>query len=161
MNKTYLLIGTNEGNRSQHLNKAKDLIQQKIGKIVSSSLIYETAAWGRHDQPDFLNQVLRVETLLTAQTIMQEILLIENAMGRIRTKKNDPRIIDIDILFFNNDTINETGLIVPHRELQNRRFVLIPMNELSPELVHPGLHESISYLLSTCKDDLPVRIFKE
>jgi 2-amino-4-hydroxy-6-hydroxymethyldihydropteridine pyrophosphokinase len=161
MNKTYLLIGTNEGNRLQHLNNAKFLIEQKVGKIISASSIYETAAWGKHDQPDFLNQVVRVDTLLTAQTCMQEILLIENAMGRIRTKKNDPRIIDIDILFFNNETINQTGLIVPHPELQNRRFVLIPMNELSPDLVHPGLHQSISYLLSTCKDDLPVRIFKE
>ena len=161
MNKTYLLIGTNEGNRLQHLNKAKELIKQKVGKIISSSLIYETAAWGRHDQPDFLNQVVLADTPLTVQVCMQEILLIENAMGRIRTKKNDPRIIDIDILFFNKETINEAGLIVPHPEIQNRKFVLIPMNELSPDFMHPGLHQSISWLLSTCKDDLPVRVFKE
>jgi 2-amino-4-hydroxy-6-hydroxymethyldihydropteridine diphosphokinase len=159
MNKTYLLIGSNEGDRMQNVGRAKDLIQNSLGRITSSSLIYETAAWGKQDQPDFLNQVIIVKTKLTADACMKKILLIENAMGRIRRKKNDPRIIDIDILFFNNDVTNDVNLAIPHPELHNRKFVLIPMNELSPKLIHPGLNQSIQYLLSTCKDELEVRVF--
>jgi len=160
MNKTYLLIGCNEGNRTEHMNTAKEMIADKIGIITRCSKMYETAAWGKHDQPDFLNQVLLVETQLAAPICLQEILLIETRMGRVRTKKNDPRIIDIDILFFNNEIINDAHLTIPHPELQNRKFVLVPMNELSPGLVHPVLHRSIRDLLSTCKDALDVRVFE-
>ena len=160
MNKTYLLIGCNEGNRTEHMNTAKEMIADKIGIIIRCSKMYETAAWGKHDQPDFLNQVLLVETQLAAPICLQEILLIETRMGRVRTKKNDPRIIDIDILFFNNEIINDAHLTIPHPELQNRKFVLVPMNELSPGLVHPVLHRSIRDLLSTCKDALDVRVFE-
>jgi len=161
MNRTYLLIGSNEGDRIHHMSTAREMVKDKIGKITASSQLYETAAWGKHDQPDFLNQVLLVNTLLPAATCLKEILLIEKRMGRIRTKKNDPRIIDIDILFFNDDIINDVHLSVAHPELQNRKFVLIPMNELSPGLIHPVLHRSMRDLLSTCKDELEVRVFQK
>ena len=161
MNKTYLLIGSNEGDRVLHMKIAREMVKHKIGRITATSQLYETAAWGKHDQPDFLNQVLLVNTVLPAATCLKEILLIENRMGRIRAKKNDPRIIDIDILFFNDDIINDAHLSVPHPELQNRNFVLIPMNELSPGLIHPVLHLSIGQLLSTCKDELEVRVFRK
>ncbi|MEP6615427.1 MAG: 2-amino-4-hydroxy-6-hydroxymethyldihydropteridine diphosphokinase [Ginsengibacter sp.] len=161
MNKAYLLIGSNEGNRLQHLANARDLVQQKAGDVNDFSLIYETAAWGRLDQPDFLNQVLTVTTRLTAHSCLHEILAIENAMGRIRRKKNDPRIIDIDILFFNDEIINDNNLVVPHPEIQNRRFALVPMNELSPGMMHPVLNRTIASLLSTCTDQLQVSVFSK
>ncbi len=159
MNKTYLLLGSNVGNRMQHLTTARNLIERHMGKVISASLVYETAAWGNPDQHDFLNQVLFVETVLTAAACMNEILTIESSMGRVRRKKNDPRIIDIDILFYNDDIIYDALLSIPHPQLQNRKFVLIPMNELSPGLQHPVLKKSIAYLLSTCMDDLEVRVF--
>ena len=160
MNLTYLLIGGNIGNRMGNLDTAINFIKKDIGRIVSASSIYETAAWGITEQLDFLNQVLLVITKFSPQETMQAILSIENKMGRIRTQKNASRIIDIDILFFNDEIIDEPGLTVPHPEIQNRRFVLEPLAELSPLLVHPILKKSISELLSDCKDDLEVKLFK-
>lgn len=130
-----------------------------IGRISRSSAVYETAAWGNRQQPDFLNQVLVVETKLKAPALMQTILLIEEKMGRTRHKKNDPRVIDIDILFYNRESIDIPELTVPHPQIQNRRFVLIPLNELSPNLKHPVLQQTIHQLLTICPDKLDVRKF--
>ena len=99
MNKAYLLLGGNMGNRLANLTTAMQFLEKKVGRIVKSSSIYETASWGNTNQHDFLNQVLLIETELTAEQIMAQILLIENEMGRVRTEKNASRIIDIDILF--------------------------------------------------------------
>src|SRR5689334_19936359 len=132
MNKIYLLLGSNMGNSKKQLLKATTLIEKQIGKITRQSSLYSTAAWGNTDQPDFLNQVIIAETKLPADTVMQTILHIEKKMGRIRTVKNAPRIIDIDILFFNKEIMNGPVLQVPHPQIQNRRFVLTPLNELSP-----------------------------
>ncbi len=158
MNKTYLLIGGNIGNRIAILETAINLIEKKLGNITNRSSIYETGAWGNTNQPDFLNQVLLLETKLNAVKCMQQIFLIENKMGRVRDKKNDPRIIDIDILFFNDEIINDPGLSIPHPQIQNRKFVLVPMNELSPNLFHPVVKKTINNLLSTCTDPLEVRL---
>ncbi len=161
MNKTYLLIGGNVGNRIANLKNAINLIEQHIGNITNRSPIYETGAWGNRNQPDFLNQVLIVETNLNAAECMQLIFLMENKMGRVRDKKNDPRIIDIDILFFNDEIINDPNLTIPHPQIQNRKFVLIPMNEIAPNLVHPLLNQTIKNLLSTCPDQLEVRLLNQ
>ncbi len=139
MNLAYLLIGGNLGNRINNLNAAKKCIETEIGKVIEASSIYETAAWGNKKQPDFLNQILIVKTKLSAKEIMQKILSIENKMGRIRTQKNASRIIDIDILFFNNEIIDQPGVMIPHPEIQNRKFVLVPLAALSPNLIHPIL----------------------
>ena len=160
MNLTYLLIGGNLGDRIENLNTAKGFVKKYIGKIKTASSIYETAAWGITEQPDFLNQVLFVETDLSAMQTMNIILFIENKMGRVRTKKNASRIIDIDILFFNNDIINEPSLIIPHPEIENRKFVLVPLAELSPHFNHPVLKNPVSQILSECKDELDVKLFK-
>ena len=160
MNLIYLLIGGNVGDRIANLETASDLIEQQIGKIIKRSSVYETDAWGNPDQPDFLNQVLFAETGLSAIKCMGEIFSIENKMGRVRAKKNDPRIIDIDILFFNDEIINEPDLSIPHPQIQNRKFVLVPMNELFPGLIHPVLKQSINNLLSACNDQLEVRLLK-
>ena len=157
MNKAYLLLGSNLGNSKQQLSKAVSLIEKEIGQSARQSGLYVTAAWGNTNQPDFLNQVIIVETELTANDTMQAILSIEKKMGRLRTVKNAPRIIDIDILLFNKEIIESTALGIPHPQLQNRRFVLIPLNELSPNLIHPILKKTIHQLLRVCPDNLAVK----
>jgi 2-amino-4-hydroxy-6-hydroxymethyldihydropteridine diphosphokinase len=159
MNKTYLLLGSNIGDSQLQLSSAIKNIEQKIGNILRQSNLYSTAAWGDTRQPDFLNQVITVETALTPLETMQTILGIEKEMGRVRTLKNAPRIIDIDILFFNKVVLDEPMLTLPHPEIQNRRFVLIPLNELAPNLHHPVLGLSIHELLEICPDRLNVKKF--
>lgn len=157
MNAAYLLIGGNLGNRVHNLAKARMNIENDLGAIIKVSSIYETASWGITEQPDFLNQVLLIQTKFSAEEIMQSILSIENKMGRIRTEKNASRIIDIDILFFNDEIINQKDLTIPHPEIQNRKFALIPLNEIAPHFLHPVFKQSIQNLLSTSKDKLEVR----
>ena len=159
MNKTYLLIGSNIGNRETMLAEAKKFIQKEVGKIIRQSSIYETAAWGNEKQDDFLNQVIIVETKLDSHLTLETILKIENNLGRKRSVKNAPRTIDIDILFFNKTILNEKHLKIPHPEIQNRRFVLVPLNELSPLLLHPVLKCTVHQLLQKCKDQLNVNKF--
>src|SRR5688500_5363303 len=137
MNNAYLLTGGNIGNRLANLKQAALTIEKRCGKITVTSSIYETAAWGKEDQQDFLNQVLLLETDFDAQQLIGIILQIEREMGRSRKEKNEPRVIDIDILFYNDAIINDLNLIVPHPQLQNRRFVLEPLNEIASEFVHP------------------------
>jgi 2-amino-4-hydroxy-6-hydroxymethyldihydropteridine diphosphokinase len=159
MNTIYFLLGSNIGNSVAQLHLAIAAIENEIGKVIHTSSIYQTAAWGKKDQPDFLNQVVVAETKLSAAEILSEILSIEEKMGRVRTEKNAPRIIDIDILFFNDDITIQKNLVVPHPEIQNRRFVLVPLNELSPNYIHPLLNKTIHQLLSECPDELNVRKF--
>ncbi len=152
----YLLLGSNQNNPAKQLAKASLAITKHIGAIQRTSGIYQTAAWGNTNQPDFLNQVVIAETALTPEQTMQTILTIEEKMGRIRTKKNAPRIIDIDILFFNKQIIKSKQLEVPHPQIQNRNFVLIPLNELSPNFKHPVLNKTIHQLLRISPDTLTV-----
>jgi len=159
MNKAYLLLGSNMGNSHKQLAAAAKLIKKNIGKITRQSNLYVTAAWGNTKQPDFLNQVIVVETTCTASETIKTILRVEKQMGRVRTIRNAPRIIDIDILFFNKEVIQEKDLVVPHPEIQNRRFALVPLNELSPGLRHPVLNKTIHQLLETCPDILDVKKF--
>jgi len=156
MNRIFLITGGNIGDRKKSLKVAAALVEKRIGKIIRSSKIYETDAWGIMNQPSFYNQVLIVESDFSANKAIQKILEIEKEMGRIRTIKNAARIIDIDILFFNNETVNKQNLIIPHPEIANRRFVLVALNELVPEMIHPVLKKSIADLLSICKDPLKV-----
>jgi 2-amino-4-hydroxy-6-hydroxymethyldihydropteridine diphosphokinase len=157
MNKVFLLIGGNIGDRLQNLHQAIDGLSAVCGPIIQQSAVYETAAWGITDQAAFLNQALLLTTSLPPQELITTILSVEEEMGRRRMEKFGPRVIDIDILFFNDDIINEPNLIVPHPQLQNRRFALAPMHEIAPELVHPVLNKTIAQLLAECKDELPVK----
>jgi 2-amino-4-hydroxy-6-hydroxymethyldihydropteridine diphosphokinase len=159
MNSTYLLLGSNMGNSQEQLQRAVQFISKEIGQVTRESSLYKTAAWGNTNQPDFLNQVIIVNTGLDALKTLEQILAIEIKMGRIRTIKNAPRIIDIDILFFNNEIITEQQLKVPHPEIPNRRFVLTPLDELSPGMVHPFLNKTIHQLLEECSDPLDVKKF--
>ena len=156
MSTAYLLIGGNLGNRKDNLLKATSLIIEQCGVLTRSSSIYETAAWGITDQPSFLNQAVEISTSLNARQLMRKILKIEKEMGRTRNEKLGPRIIDIDILLFENEIHDLRFLKIPHPEMQNRRFVLTPLAEIDPGLQHPVLKKSIAQLLEECPDNLEV-----
>lgn len=157
MNISYLLIGGNEGNRFQQLATARGKITAAGGVILRASSLYETAAWGKTDQPHFLNQALEVSTGLDAPAWLLTLLGIEEQMGRRRAEKYGARNIDIDILFFNNSIIRLPQLIIPHPEIQYRRFALTPVAEIAPALIHPVLGRSIQELLAECTDPLTVK----
>lgn len=157
MNHAYLLIGGNLGDRKKILANAVDLLNQKCGGIVKKSALYETEAWGKTDQPLFLNQALELDTSLNARQLMQCILKVERVMGRIRKEKYGPRIIDIDILLFNNEIHDYHFLKLPHPEIQNRRFALVPLAEIAAQVVHPVLKKSVALMLEECPDLLEVK----
>ena len=157
MNKAYLLTGSNMGDREQQLATAREMLNLLCGNINAASCLYETAAWGNTDQPAFLNQALELETSLNARQLIRRILRIEKLMGRIRKEKYGPRLIDIDILLFNNENHNYPLLKLPHPEMQNRRFALLPLAEIAPEKVHPLLNKTVKELLNECTDELEVK----
>ncbi|HEV7780760.1 MAG TPA: 2-amino-4-hydroxy-6-hydroxymethyldihydropteridine diphosphokinase [Chitinophagaceae bacterium] len=157
MNRAYLLTGGNLGDREQQLATARELISAKCGTITTASSLYETAAWGNTDQPSFLNQALELATSLTAPQLIRKMLKIEKQMGRIRKEKYGPRIIDIDMLLFNDEKHNYSFLRLPHPEMQHRRFALLPLAEIAPGVIHPVLKKTIRELLDECKDELPVK----
>lgn len=161
MSKAYLLIGGNLGDRAANLQQAIALISEQCGPVIRSSSLYETAAWGLTEQPSFLNQALEIETKLNARQLMRKILNIEEEMGRVRKEKFGPRIIDIDILFFNDEIHDMRFLKIPHPEIQNRRFVLTPMNEIAAGFEHPVLKKTITQLLEECPDNLEVKRIKD
>jgi 2-amino-4-hydroxy-6-hydroxymethyldihydropteridine diphosphokinase len=157
----YLLLGSNMGQSKALLANAADHIQQLIGPIQVQSYIYKSDAWGKEDQDPFLNQVLLVETPLSASDLLQSLLKIEQQMGRIRSVKWGARIIDIDILFYDNEQIQNDNLIIPHPALAERRFTLIPLNEIAPDFLHPVLNKTIASLLLTCTDPLTVNLLED
>jgi len=158
MRKAYLLLGTNEGNRRQNLLDALLHIENYAGKIVKSSSIYETAPWGKANQQKFFNQAVLIDTHLEPGMLMHELLAIERLLGRKRTEseKWEQRLIDIDILFYDNDTIQTDQLIIPHPHLQDRNFALFPMLELAPDYKHPVIGQNIELLVKNCTDKLSV-----
>jgi len=157
MNIAYLILGGNKGNRLQNLQNAIHLIAEEAGKITEESDIFATGAWGNTNQPDFLNQALCLQTPLTAANLLIKLISIEQKLGRERNEQRwMERTIDIDILFYNNDIIDMPDLKIPHPFIQERKFVLTPMAQLAPLLVHPIYNKSIKTLLSECQDKLEV-----
>jgi len=158
LNQVILSLGGNKGDVIQTFIETKQLIEKNIGLISKSSSLYKTAAWGETNQSDFLNQVILVTTNLFPIELLQECMKIEKQLGRVRTDKNrwKERIIDIDILFYNNETITLHDLEIPHPQIANRKFILIPLREISPNLVHPILKKTIKNLEKNCNDKLNV-----
>lgn len=151
-NIAYLLLGSNIGDRFEYLSKARTAISEQSGRIFISSGIYETSAWGLEDQEPFLNQAIGIETNKKPDDLLRIIHIIEGSLGRKRIVKWDSRVIDIDILFYNDQQIKSKNLVVPHPLLHLRNFALIPMLEIAPKLIHPEIGKSISELLSNTSD---------
>jgi len=145
------------GNRKQFLNKSIKLIAEHGGSIVKESSIYETAAWGNTKQAAFLNKVIIIRTKFSPDDLMKTLLHIETGLGRIRTEKYGPRTIDLDILFFDELVFHSSVVTLPHPALQDRRFVLVPLAELSPRKIHPVYQKTITRLLKECVDTLEVK----
>lgn len=157
--RTLILLGSNQGEPMEQLEVAKREIAATLGVICQQSQIYQTAAWGNTEQPDFLNQVVMLETDLAPGKLMQRLLALEQKMGRVRAAYMGPRVIDLDILLYEQAVINEPGLTIPHPRLPLRRFVLVPLAELIPDWIHPTEQKSIQQLLDNCTDTLNVNKF--
>lgn len=151
----YLLLGSNLGNRIQNLKEATDALSQHF-KITNSSKTYETEAWGKTDQGTFLNQVLAVETDESPTKVLQICQQIEQKLGRVRKEKWGERTMDIDILYFDSQIVNLPNLLIPHPQIQFRKFTLIPLAEIAPNLKHPTLKLSQMELLNQCSDNSKV-----
>lgn len=153
----FLLLGSNMGNSLDFLDKASKALQEQVGKLIKSSSRYQTAAWGKTDQPDFINQVLKLETGLSPLEVLKTILGIEWQLGRERTEKWGSRTIDIDILFYDQEVVASSELTIPHPYLQQRAFTLIPLAELEPDFVHPVFKKTVSELLDELESQLEVK----
>ncbi len=160
MHKVYLSLGSNLGDKTRNLQMAKYEIAAQIGRIVKTGNLYETEPWGFENEHWFLNTVIEIETKLNEIETLKKCLLIEKKMGRVRNAVKNvyiARIIDIDILFFDNQIINLPELNIPHPHIQNRNFVLYPMADIAAEFIHPKLNKSIKDLLKECKDTTQIK----
>jgi 2-amino-4-hydroxy-6-hydroxymethyldihydropteridine diphosphokinase len=152
----FLGLGSNQGNKIEYLTKSCGLVSEHIGTVIGLSSLYTTKAWGKTDQEDFVNQVIRVWTELEPKQLLNEITAIESRLGRKRTEKWGPRTIDIDILYYGNLIMDNEEIQIPHPELTERRFVLVPLVELAPDFLHPIFRLSNKELLAFCEDKLEV-----
>lgn len=160
MSTVFLSLGSNLGNRLQLLSRATELIEKRIGLVVDASHIYETIAWG-YDGRDYLNQVVRIETNLEPQEVLDEILEIENTIGRApRTGVYTDREIDVDILLYDNLVLLGHDLVIPHPHMHERDFVLVPMLDIAPDLIHPSIGQTMTELCNEVQKDQPVQIRK-
>ena len=158
MNKAYLILGGNMGDRQENLNQALKLLTRYGVVLCRASSVYETEPWGMQDSQFFLNMAINVQFEGSPHQLLELCLTVEQQMGRVRNKnKYSSRIIDIDILFFNNEIISTSNLEVPHPRIRQRKFVLVPMVEINPDHVHPVYHQSVVKLLEVCEDKSVVR----
>jgi 2-amino-4-hydroxy-6-hydroxymethyldihydropteridine diphosphokinase len=157
----YLGLGSNIGERISYIEKAlAEIIKIENTKITRSSSIYETEPWGISEQEDYLNSAVEIETSLEPEVLLKKLKSIEKIIGRTESKRWSEREIDIDILFFGNEIIENEFMKVPHPQIESRKFVLIPMNEIAPDLIHPVFKKTVSELLKETKDNLKVNKFK-
>jgi 2-amino-4-hydroxy-6-hydroxymethyldihydropteridine diphosphokinase len=154
--KVVIMLGSNDGARMDFISRARELIKTRAGKISRVSSVYETAPWGNENQPDFLNQAVVIETMLPPHHLLDLLLKIEKDLGRIRGKKWAIRTIDIDILFYGDEIINDNDLVIPHPRMNERKFTLLPLNEIMPSFIHPVTRVTIKELTAKCSDAKPV-----
>lgn len=157
MMNVYILLGSNLGDRQAYLKEAIAHIETEVSPVVKASAIYETQSWGKTDSPDYLNQVILVQTEILPPALLQKLLNIEWIIGRVRHEKWGPRIIDIDILFYGDKIIDQPELQTPHPLLHTRRFTLEPLAELAPNLIHPIFKKNILQLKNELTDSLIVK----
>lgn len=157
----YILLGSNLNRPIRQLEKARQYIEQFLGKIKATSSIYQTSPWGLTNQPMFYNQVIRLYSAIKGIKILQIVKEIEKIMGRLPSIKWGPRIIDIDILYIGYQNIKTKKLVVPHPRIHERRFALAPLNELIPSFRHPKAGKTIHQLFTNCPDPLIVKKIRE
>jgi len=151
MSIVYIGIGSNLGNRPKNCLKAIELLQSNGLRVSKLSSIDETKPWGIEEQPDFINMAVEIQTELLPMELLSLLKNIEMKMGREATVKWGPRLIDLDILLYDNETINEDSLKIPHPLMHERLFVLEPLSEIAGEVTHPGFHKKIKELLQIRK----------
>lgn len=156
MERVYLATGSNMGDKAANLATALELIELYVGDLVQVSAVYRTAAWGKEDQPEFLNQAMSIDTKLEPETLLLAVMEIEQKMGRQRRIRWGERLIDIDILFYGQLISHSQRLTIPHPFIQERNFVLQPLLEIAPDLIHPVFQKSIRELAAACPDPLGV-----
>jgi len=157
---TFLLLGANLGDRVLTLRRAADLIAQRVGTVTQWSRLYETAPWGVTDQPSFLNQVLVVDTALAPEAVLDQTQAIEHELGRVRLNRWGARLIDIDLLYYDQLRLQTDRLTVPHPFLHERRFTLVPLAEVAPDFQHPILAKTSVALLASCTDTSEVTVYE-
>ena len=153
----FISLGSNLGDRLQFLKSAVEQIGLRLGKVIKESKIYEAAAWGHTKQPDFYNQVIEIETELSPAQLLQGCLEIEKSLGRERSILWGERTIDLDILLYDGRSVKLENLNIPHPYLHLRNFVLVPLCEIAPDLIHPTLELTIKQLLERCADKLDIK----
>jgi 2-amino-4-hydroxy-6-hydroxymethyldihydropteridine diphosphokinase len=145
----YLALGSNLDDRLANLKEAAASLSPQM-EVRARSHIYETPPWGYEDQPKFLNQALKVQTYLQPEPLLRHIKRLEIALGRKASFPNGPRLIDIDILFYDEIVLNTSTLTLPHPRLHERGFVLLPMMDIAPDLVHPLTRKTIREMVAFC-----------
>ena len=159
MNKVVVLLGSNLGNSKLLFQRGLNLLVEKLGKLISKSGLYESPPWGFEHENNFLNQVLVLETIYSAEDVLKVCLQIETNLGRVRKKQTgySARVIDIDLLFVNDEVFETETLVLPHPRLHLRKFTLLPLVDLMPDFIHPRLQKDMQYLLANCKDNSIVK----
>jgi len=152
MNIVFLQLGSNLGDRELLLKDAILAIEERVGKVIKKSKVYESTPWRSEGQRNYLNQILKVKTELHSDDVLFTILDIEKNLGRLRLEKWSERLIDIDIIFFNDSIIETPELCVPHKHMHERMFVLAPLHNIEPEMVHPKYNKTVDELLQICTD---------
>lgn len=159
---SFILLGSNMGDREVVLDNAIKEIEKRCGRIVNKSSLYESEPWGFDTDLYFLNQAIAVETELEPHDLLKELLTIEAELGRRRNENHigyESRPIDLDIIYIDDMINDDDDLILPHPRMHLRRFVLVPLSEISPDFVHPILRENNSTLLDRCEDQSEVRLY--
>ena len=145
----YLALGSNLGDRLANLKGAIAALPPQM-EVEAKSSVYETPPWGYEDQPKFLNQVIKAQTYLDPEPLLKHLKRLEVALGRKETFQNGPRLIDMDILFYDDLVLNSSSLVIPHPRLHERGFVLLPLMDIAPELVHPVSKKTVREMAAGC-----------
>jgi 2-amino-4-hydroxy-6-hydroxymethyldihydropteridine diphosphokinase len=145
----YLALGSNLGDRQANLKQAIASLSPQM-EVKAKSRVYETPPWGYTDQPKFLNQVVKVDTYVGPEPLLKHLKRLEIALGRVPSFQNGPRLIDIDILFYDDLVLNKPSLVIPHPQLHERAFVLMPLNDIAPALSHPSTGKTVNEMLMSC-----------